>query len=335
MTGSRRRLGFGSLQGNFLWAAVLVLALVMATVLVVVEHRQRAAIIQEVLARGQVLARSLAATSSAPLLLYNFTALEQNVARVGSEQDVVYAIVLDADGKVAAHSGFPDRVGLVLAGPVHERAARTTVPLVQETSSDPGNEHLYDFAIPIVVDGQRWGVVRVGLSRRHMEEEIRNTRRELGALSVVTLLLGALAAAFAASRIARPVRQLAAGVSAISRGELNQRIEPATTDEIGHLAIAFNHMAEQLFAQRSALEDAHEWVSFEDPHEMRRWVFDVTFLVSGWTCIYGAGCLGVLTGPASELEQGCCSYGAHFTGPDDVARALRPDTALVSLTAAR
>ena len=63
-----------------------------------------------------------------------------------------------------------------------------------------------------------------------------------------------------------------------------------------------------------------EWVSFDDPHEQRRWLFDVTFLASSWTCIFGRGCQGVLTGPAPELEQGCCSYGAHFTGRDDVVR---------------
>ena len=66
--------------------------------------------------------------------------------------------------------------------------------------------------------------------------------------------------------------------------------------------------------------DAHEWVSFEDPHEHRTWVFDVTFLASSWTCIFGRGCQGVLTGPAPELVQGCCSYGAHFTDDADVAR---------------
>jgi hypothetical protein len=66
--------------------------------------------------------------------------------------------------------------------------------------------------------------------------------------------------------------------------------------------------------------DAHEWVTFEDPEEERTWVFDVTFLLSSWTCIFGAGCQGVLTGPAPELAQGCCSYGAHFTGDEDVER---------------
>lgn len=49
-------------------------------------------------------------------------------------------------------------------------------------------------------------------------------------------------------------------------------------------------------------------------------MFDVTFLLSNWTCIFGRGCQGVLTAPAPELVQGCCSYGAHFTDQDDVAR---------------
>ncbi|HUQ38718.1 MAG TPA: hypothetical protein VM030_01065 [Acidimicrobiales bacterium] len=82
-------------------------------------------------------------------------------------------------------------------------------------------------------------------------------------------------------------------------------------------------------AEVADLETAHEWVSFEDPEEERIWVFDVTFLLSRWTCIFGRGCQGVLTGPAPELVQGCCSYGAHFTGQDDVARV---EAAALTLT---
>ena len=66
--------------------------------------------------------------------------------------------------------------------------------------------------------------------------------------------------------------------------------------------------------------DAHEWVSFEDTQRERTWMFDVTFLESNWTCIFGNGCQGVLTGPTPELEQGCCSYGAHFVDEKDRRR---------------
>jgi hypothetical protein len=47
------------------------------------------------------------------------------------------------------------------------------------------------------------------------------------------------------------------------------------------------------------------------------WMFDATFLCSRWTCIFGNGCQGVLDHDATDLVQGCCSYGAHFAdGPD-------------------
>ncbi|HEY8526099.1 MAG TPA: hypothetical protein VIL48_14105 [Acidimicrobiales bacterium] len=68
--------------------------------------------------------------------------------------------------------------------------------------------------------------------------------------------------------------------------------------------------------------DLHELVSFDDPHERRTWVFDVTFLLSPWRCLYGRGCPGVLTEPAAELEQGCCSYGAHLIDEADEADVL-------------
>ena len=66
----------------------------------------------------------------------------------------------------------------------------------------------------------------------------------------------------------------------------------------------------------------HEWVSFEDG-DGDTYVFDLTFLTSNWTCVFGAGCQGVLDGPAAELEQGCCSYGAHFSSDEDVARVKK------------
>ena len=87
-------------------------------------------------------------------------------------------------------------------------------------------------------------------------------------------------------------------------------------------------LASRAQAKPLDLDQAHEWVSFEDPDEERTWVFDVTFLLSGWSCIYGRGCQGVLTGPTPERVEGCCSYGAHFTGKKDVARVKRAATTL-------
>jgi len=75
----------------------------------------------------------------------------------------------------------------------------------------------------------------------------------------------------------------------------------------------------------------HEWVGFEEPNGAT-WLFDATFLLSSWTCIFGNGCQGVLTADASDLAQGCCSYGAHFADKadrktvTDAAKHLTPAT---------
>src|SRR3989442_6220597 len=295
-----------SLQARFLWATVLVIFVLMTAVIVIVEHRQRAGIIGEVERRGEGLTRNLAALSYAPLLLYNFTALEQNVARVAAEEDVRYAIILDAESRVAAHSVRPDRVGAMLDDVVSRRAVASDAPLTQQTVLARSGEAIYDFAVPIITERQRWRTVRVGLSKRRMEAEIRRTRVELFGLTVATLVFGGLAAALVAGRIARPVRQLAEGATAISRGELLQRIEPSGFDEIGALAVAFNHMAAQLFQQRRALEDANEELRrrFVELEDVKRYTENILASLTNGIVTVDLDGRVVTLNPAAEMLTG-------------------------------
>ena len=64
-------------------------------------------------------------------------------------------------------------------------------------------------------------------------------------------------------------------------------------------------------------DQPHEWISFEDPDEMRTWMLDATFLRSSYKCIYGQGCQGILDDASPELMHGCCSFGAHFLDEKD------------------
>jgi hypothetical protein len=53
------------------------------------------------------------------------------------------------------------------------------------------------------------------------------------------------------------------------------------------------------------------------------WRFERAFLESNWVCLFGNGCQGILTEPAAELNQGCCSLGAHFgDGPAGEAESM-------------
>lgn len=62
-----------------------------------------------------------------------------------------------------------------------------------------------------------------------------------------------------------------------------------------------------------------DWVSIIDPESpYDRYVFDVSFLLSNCTCIYGAGCPGAQQGTDEEI--GCCALGAYYMDDEDMER---------------
>ena len=60
-----------------------------------------------------------------------------------------------------------------------------------------------------------------------------------------------------------------------------------------------------------------EWVELIDERTHTTYRFNVSWLLSGWECIYGRGCQGIRTAEAPELAEGCCSYGAHLRDADE------------------
>ncbi|MGI9016833.1 MAG: hypothetical protein ACR2HR_06990 [Euzebya sp.] len=65
-----------------------------------------------------------------------------------------------------------------------------------------------------------------------------------------------------------------------------------------------------------------EWVSLTDPDEPHeRYVFDVSFLTSSYSCIYGQGCPG--TEGVDGDDRGCCRFGAHFVDDEDRDRTVQ------------
>ncbi|MEM9033950.1 MAG: hypothetical protein AAGA99_20350 [Actinomycetota bacterium] len=71
-----------------------------------------------------------------------------------------------------------------------------------------------------------------------------------------------------------------------------------------------------------------EWLAVPDPEEERTWLFDVSFLTSAWTCIYGSGCPGIEDEPDVEGMIGCCSHGAYLDVDEDEALVRRAIAAM-------
>ncbi|MCB1256122.1 MAG: hypothetical protein KDB26_03405 [Microthrixaceae bacterium] len=71
---------------------------------------------------------------------------------------------------------------------------------------------------------------------------------------------------------------------------------------------------------KSALPAERDWVSLD--HDGDTYLFDLTFLRSNWTCIFAAGCKGIREEDTTEANEGCCTFGAHFSDGPDRKRVL-------------
>ena len=233
---------------------LLIIVLVVGSAFLV-ERRQRTAIIQEVEKRALVMAAALESATAADLLTYNYVSVEQSVNKFSKEPDLVYVVVLDKEGTVAAQflRDFPLRKIL------NRRAAdrKPNGPIIEQVKV-PGTagEIVYDVDLPVRIEGssESWGTIQLGVSLKTMHQEIDRTRWQIAGFGVLALMLGSAAATLLARRMTRPIQALTQGVAAVGRGDLGQRIEVASQDELGQLSAAFNEMTLQLARVRDLEE---------------------------------------------------------------------------------
>jgi sensor histidine kinase regulating citrate/malate metabolism len=173
--------------------------------LLIVERRQRASIVRQMEKRGETIATHLAAVSTKSLLTYNFVTLEQDAAQTAQAREVLYTIILDRDGRVAAYSGHSEKQGMVLPDPVSQHATQAKTTLLQYVPQSQGAADHYDIAVPVFVPGrpEKWGTVRVGLSLHEMQRDIAQTRWQALLWSVLSVASSVVVAAFLISQAHR------------------------------------------------------------------------------------------------------------------------------------
>jgi two-component system nitrogen regulation sensor histidine kinase NtrY len=99
-------------------------------------------------------------------------------------------------------------------------------------------------------------------------------------LTVVVLFASTWLALLLSKLVNRPVAALAAGTEAISKGQLDYRVDIRATDELAELVQSFNSMAEQLESSRAQIEASTRDVGIANEALERRRQFIETVLES-------------------------------------------------------
>ncbi|MEA2460990.1 MAG: two-component system, OmpR family, sensor kinase [Actinomycetota bacterium] len=142
--------------------------------------------------------------------------------------------------------------------------------LLSATSSgwhrlEGANASLRALTVPLMLDGRQAGTLVVGASEAGIDETLSALLRGTAVASLAGLLLAALLGFFTVRRTLRPLAQISDQAKAIEEtGDLERRVVyEGPRDEVGNLAIAFDHMMDRLqeaFAsqQRFLADASHE-----------------------------------------------------------------------------
>ncbi|MDO9227432.1 MAG: response regulator [Pseudomonadota bacterium] len=201
--------------------------------------------------QAHALAATLAVSSTSWVLANDVVGLQEVVRSVGREANVRYAMLLNPEGRVLAHSEAA-RVGLYLS----DARSRLLLGAPAQFMILANDEQVVDLAAPVMAGDRLLGWARVGMGREDVTAMLSRGRRDGLLFTLAGTFLGALLATAIAHGLTRGLRRLVQGVGRVAAGERGFQLNFRRKDEIGLLGDDFNHMLASLEKNETAREFA-------------------------------------------------------------------------------
>ncbi len=276
-----------SLERTFVVSTAALVLVVMGATMLIVRSRVAASLKDGLEKRGESVARSIASVTTPSLLAYNYPALQLAADGASANPGVVYVAIHDKEGNLAALAGrFPS--GERARAPVSIPPRTASVSRVRVPTTDAsGAEEILEVAVAVHIEGtpQPWGLVRVGLSFAPAAAELRLIVIQLFLVGAAIAGGAVLCVRWLARRTTAPLRRLAEGTEALSRGDMTHRIEIGGARELAELAASFNRMMDRV--QEKARESGELQAALERLNEtLENQVLERTRLLEESTAQY-------------------------------------------------
>jgi signal transduction histidine kinase/CheY-like chemotaxis protein len=223
---------------TILITVIMVLVVTIITALTIQRERQNFQ--RELEQQAVLLLNTIAAASADALIFVDGDFLNDLMVNLGEENVLIYGRVYDQEGRVVADaidpaSRFgiePDLFGKVLLAsgePIFQwEGARLLAGQAVRVGSGPV------------------GAISVGLPTAPLDAKITAVRNQGLLTAVVAIMVGLFLALIVSRSITNPLQQMIRATQQIRKGDLSQRVNIQTNDELGVLGNYFNEMTAQL-----------------------------------------------------------------------------------------
>ncbi len=192
----------------------------------------------ELINRVQLGGRLIAAAAKDAMISQDLATLDSLIGEAMSSGQMSYVRIIDVRGRVLAEKGD----SVILSRPVHF-----------EERIDDIKDGIFDWATPVIVGGSQYGEVQIGMSVAPFNATLSATRRWVGSMAGLEMLLVALFSWLLGGYLVRQLVELRNASHLFSEGNFDLRVNVQGNDELAETAIAFNQMAQRLGETHEAL----------------------------------------------------------------------------------
>jgi len=173
----------------------------------------------------------------------NMEPLNHLVNIIGDYQDISYVMVLDAGGKVLAHTD-DKQIGNKINDEATQDALASKANTTKIRYNEEGKPAVMDFFAPINTTGTGTaGYFCLGMDLTGLSRQARETTINIILICLAAILSGISLAALITKRILqKPLQDLTAATEKLATGDFSYKVPVRFQDELGDLAIAFNTM---------------------------------------------------------------------------------------------
>jgi len=235
---SRLRFWRNSLAAKFVSLTVVVVFILMS-ISAFMNYRAQELIITENLANeNTMLGNFIASIAPEALLSYDYDRLEHYMTEIGNGKDIMYAAIISPDDKTLA--SYIDRRARYITQLISQKNTIEIRNIIAGLKDKPG---VINLQFPIIYEKKVLANLAIGISK---ERVIDFTRSRL----ISTMLLSTLFSVLLGLGIyfifrvytLRPIFHLVRGAKRITNEDFDQEVDVKSQDELGRLAVTFNHM---------------------------------------------------------------------------------------------
>lgn len=263
---------FTSFGAKVFWSLTLLVVILSVSFTAVFVYLEREFLKEQLITRGQSIARILAIESELGIFTENPDFLDPAIDSLNRERDLVHLSIFNLEGKLLIGKALLPAKGMVTVSGERSQNMPNGMRINLKTSSDQiwqiaeyNGKKIYEFWSQVIAlkeiedeelfldlpfpeenlpadTGNIIGFVKIGLSLKGLEAAT------WGAVGTSFIMLGLFLAIgvgitiLLVGRISGPVGRLVHAAKAVAMGDFLQRVEFSSSDELGTLADGFNSM---------------------------------------------------------------------------------------------